>query len=229
MKYRDKNVTIGEVGVELPDATEVFKEFGIDFCCGGHRNLVNVIIEQKIDKEALFTKLDKLYEERKASYEKNNNRFDQMSPEVLTTYIQDTHHEYLRRVLPETADLFNRILRAHGKNHQELFDMYRIFGQLKTDLEQHLLKEETMLFPDFDELEDNKQEIIELTQMIINEHEAAGELLGKLRKISGDYHLPEDACQTFAKTYRLLEDIEDDLHQHIHLENNILLKNYVKR
>ena len=229
MKYKDKNVTIGEVVVELPKATEVFKEFGIDFCCGGHRNLASVIKEQKIDEAALFARLEKLYENRKASYENKENQFDQMSPQVLVTYIEDTHHEYLRRVLPEAADLLTTILRVHGKNHQELFDMYRVYGQLKSDLEQHLLKEETMLFPDFNEIDNNEQEIIDLTEMIIREHEAAGELLEKLRTISGNYHLPEDACKTFAKTYQLLQDIEEDLHQHIHLENNILLKNYRKR
>lgn len=229
MKYRDKNVTIGEAVVELPKAAEVFKEFGIDFCCGGHRKLAEVIEEQGIDRAVLFAELDKRYEERKTGYETKGNQFNQMSPVVLTAYIEDIHHEYLRRALPEAVDLLNTILRVHGKNHEELFEIYHVFGQLKADLEQHLLKEETMLFPDFDESEEKKQEIIELAGMIIREHEAAGELLGRLRQISGDYHLPKDACQTFAKTYQLLEAIEDDLHQHIHLENNILLKDYVVR
>jgi iron-sulfur cluster repair di-iron protein len=229
MKYQDKNSTIGEVVVEIPEATGVFKEFGIDFCCGGHRNLAKVIEEQKIDEAKIYERLEQLYEARKSSYEKEGGHFDQMSPEVLTTYIEDTHHEYLRKVLPEITELLNTLLRVHGKNHPELFELYRVYGQLKTDLEQHLLKEETMLFPDFGEAETNREEIVELTKMIIAEHEAAGELLEKMREITGNYQVPQDACQTFARTYRLLEEMEEDLHQHIHLENNILLKEYASR
>jgi len=228
MRYQDKNVSIGEVVVELPKATEVFKEFGIDFCCGGHRNFANIIEEQKIDRTALFAKLDKLYEERKAGYEEKGNRFEQMSSEALTTYIEDTHHVYMRKVLPEISELLGTLLRVHGKKHTELFDLYRVYGVLKTDLEQHLLKEETMLFPDFEEADENRQEIITLTQTIIEEHEAAGELLEKMREITNNYQAPGDACNTYVKTYRLLEEMEDDLHQHIHLENNILLKEYAK-
>ncbi len=227
-RYQDKNATIGEVVVELPQATEVFKEFGIDFCCGGHRNFIQVVEEQKIDQKILFDRLDEVYDQRKASYEQADKKFDQMSPEVLTTYIEDTHHEYMRRVLPEISELLNTLLRVHGKNHAELFEVYRVYGQLKTDLEQHLLKEETMLFPDFDQTDKNREEITELARIITEEHEGAGELLVKLRELTHDYQVPTDACKTYARTYQLLEEMEDDLHQHIHLENNILLKDYAK-
>lgn len=228
MRFQDKKATIGEVVVELPKATEVFKEFGIDFCCGGHRNLEEVIVEQKIEKNALFEKLEKLFQERKSGYKNQGSGFEQMNNEALTTYIEDTHHVYMRGVLPELSQLLNTLIRVHGKNHSELFELYRTFGLLKTDLEQHLLKEETMLFPDLKEAEENKQQIIDLTQTIISEHEAAGELLEKMRVITKNYQVPKDACNTYIKAYRLLEEMEDDLHQHIHLENNILLKEYAK-
>lgn len=185
MRYQDKDVTIGEVVVEIPKSTE--------------------------------------------GYANQKDGFESMSPLVLSTYIEDTHHGYLRKALPKTAELLNVILRVHGKNHPELFEVYSLFGQLKTDLEQHLLKEETMLFPDFEDSIANKNEILHLTKTIINEHEAAGEILAKLRKVTKEYSLPEDGCETFAKTYEMLEEIEEDLHQHIHLENNILLKEYAVR
>lgn len=226
MRYQDKDVTIGEVVVKIPKSTEIFKKYGIDYCCGGHRNLRNVIEEQKINEDKLIKELDEAYEERKKGYAGQKDGFESMSPLVLSTYIEDTHHGYLRKALPKTAELLNTILRVHGKNHPELFEVYSLFGQLKTDLEQHLLKEETMLFPDFEDSIANKNEILHLTKTIINEHEAAGEILAKLRKVTKEYSLPEDACETFAKTYEMLEEIEEDLHQHIHLENNILLKEY---
>ncbi len=229
MNYNDKNVTIGEVVVAIPEATQIFREVGIDFCCGGHRLLVDVIKEQGVNETDLFIKLGQAKEERESRYRNQDNNFSNMSPAVLSAYIEDTHHSYLRHALPEASELLNTVLRVHGKNHRELFDIYRLFGQLKTDLEQHLLKEETILFPDFDEADENHEEIIKLTEEIITEHEAAGEILRELRRITKNYKVLADACNTFQKTYTILEEIEQDLHQHIHLENNILLQQYANR
>lgn len=222
-----QDATIGEVVVLIPEATQIFSEFGIDFCCGGHRLLSQVMKDQGIDERVVYDRLQDAVEKRKSSYDDKN--YTSMSPAVLSAYIEDTHHGYLRKVLPEAAELLNTVLRVHGKNHRELFDLYRLFGQLKTDLEQHLLKEETILFPILDNAKDNRSEVISVTDEIINEHEAAGEILRELREVSNNYTLPEGACKTYEKTYSLLEEIEKDLHQHIHLENNILLKEYANR
>ncbi|WP_097014218.1 iron-sulfur cluster repair di-iron protein [Anaerocolumna aminovalerica] len=227
IKYR--NNTIGAVVAELPKATEIFKEYGIDYCCGGHRLLADVLKEQNIYEDEVYDKLQQAEEERRNLYSGEGNNFKEMSPEVLSAYIEDTHHSYLRKALPEIAELLSIVLRAHGKNHKELFDVYRLFGQLKADLEQHLLKEETLVFPIVGEADENLKEIKDLTHEIITEHEAAGEVLRELRSITKDYQLPEDACKTFEKAYEKLEELEQDLHQHIHLENNILLIQYSDR
>jgi regulator of cell morphogenesis and NO signaling len=224
MNYMDKNVTIGGVVAELPEASRIFGEYGIDFCCGGHRNLDTVIKEQGINEEAIYQELEAAQKERSDSYKEGN--FKTMEPAALTTYIEDTHHSYLREVLPQISELLGTILRVHGANHTELFEIYRLFGTLKADLEQHLLKEETMLFPSFADKDAHREQIGKLSEEIINEHEAAGEILGKLRSITHNYSIPEDVCNTFRKTYEMLEAMEIDLHQHIHLENNILLKDY---
>ncbi|WP_313127835.1 iron-sulfur cluster repair di-iron protein [Anaerocolumna sp.] len=229
MNIIDRNNTIGTVVAELPKATEIFKEYGIDYCCGGHRLLADVIKEQNIAGAEIYEKLQQADEERKNLYFGQENNFKEMSPEVLSAYIEDTHHSYLRKALPDTAELLSIVLRAHGRNHKELFEIYRLFGQLKADLEQHLLKEETLVFPIVGEAEENLKEIKDLTHEIITEHEAAGEILRELRSITKDYQLPADACETFAKTYKNLEEMEQDLHQHIHLENNILLAQYSDR
>jgi len=228
MNYTDKNATIGGVVIAIPQAAQIFREFGIDYCCGGHKLLANIIKEQGIDEKSLFQKLDNAQEERKSGYQNKENNFNEMSSAVLSAYIEDTHHAYLRHALPETAELLNTILRVHGKNHRELFEVYKLFGQLKTDLEQHLLKEETILFPDLNQADVNLKEITEMTAEIIKEHEAAGEVLRELRRITGNYSVPSDACNTFKKSYSMLEEIEQDLHQHIHLENNILLQQYTQ-
>lgn len=224
MNYKDKDITIGAVVSELPKASQILAEYGIDFCCGGHRKLYIVIKDQGLDEEKIVKELEAAQTERKDSYK--DNSFSTMSPAVLTDYIEDTHHSYMREVLPEIAELLGTILRVHGRSHTEIFEVYKLFGALKTDLEQHLLKEETMLFPAFTEEEQNQGDIQKLSEDIIREHEAAGEILAKLRMVTNDYQIPDDVCGTFERTYHLLEEMESDLHQHIHLENNILLKDY---
>lgn len=227
MNYRDKNASIGGVVASIPQAAQLFREVGIDFCCGGHRLLTEVMKEQAIDEETLYASLEHAVNERKSGYQ--NNDFNAMNPDVLSSYIEDTHHNYLRQSLPEASELLNTVLRVHGKNHPELFSIYRLFGQLKAELEQHLIKEETILFPILSEADVNREEIITVTEEIITEHEAAGEVLRELRRMTGDYQAPADACGTFRRIYELMEEIEKDLHQHIHLENNILLNEYANR
>lgn len=216
--------TVGDLSSAFPQSISVLKEFGIDFCCGGNRELSQVLAEQKISEELFLKKLSDLREERDEKAAEQD--FQKMSPPVLSAYIEDTHHDYLRRTLPETEELLTKVLRVHGKNHPELFSVYRLFGRLKADLGQHLIKEETMLFPLLSEKEENRTEVSGIASEILDEHEAAGEILRELRRVTGDYSLPEDACRSFQRAYSMLEEIEDDLHQHIHLENNILLREF---
>jgi len=226
MNYRDINLTVGEVVAYNPAAKKIFKKYGIDFCCGGNRKLMAVAGEQGLDYEAICRELDMA---KKDMERVNELDITELSPLALSEYINDRHHSYMRKALPETAELLLTIVRVHGANHPELFELYKLFGNLRTDLEQHLLKEETMLFPAFEAEKERQDDIRSLSAVIISEHEAAGEILSKLREISRDYTLPDDACPTFARAYKALEEIEQDLHQHIHLENNILLKEYDQR
>ncbi|MDF2803328.1 MAG: hypothetical protein K0S61_3231 [Anaerocolumna sp.] len=228
MNYLNNTLSIGEVVASNPLAADIFKEYGIDFCCGGHKPLLEIVGRQGVNKEELIARLEEADIKRKEQYSKGEH-FDEMSPIVLSAYIEDTHHSYLRKVLPEALELLSTIMRVHGKNHRELFKMYQLFGSLKTDLEQHLLKEENLLFPILYNSSDNIAEVKSLTNEIITEHELAGEILRELRRESKEYSLPLDACATYHKVYDLLIEIEGDLHQHIHLENNILLKEYSNR
>ncbi len=227
MNLKDKNLTIGEVVALLPASGKIFSKYGIDFCCGGNRKLYAVIKDMGIEPDDIYKELDAADIERGNSYKAVD--FTDMAPLVLSGYINDTHHSYLRKALPELTDILATIVRVHGINHPELYEVYKLFGRLRTELEQHLLKEETMLFPAFEAENEKQEDIKKLTTEIISEHEAAGEILISLRSITKDYRLPDDACATFSRAYMLLEELEQDLHQHIHLENNILLKNYDER
>lgn len=213
---------IGEVVTLLPQAMQYFKELGIDYCCGGFRQLDQVLEELNQDKDRVYAKLKEIQHLTQAT-----KTFDAMNANELCDYIVNKHHAYVWEVLPLINDYLKAIMRAHGVNHPEVFRIGSEFGRLSADLQQHLIKEEELLFPLLKQNDDISA--TSLAHIIIDEHEEAGAILAKLRTISNDYTLPSDACATYAKLYDALQELEDDLHTHIHLENNILLKKLDER
>ncbi|MCX7749505.1 MAG: iron-sulfur cluster repair di-iron protein [Clostridia bacterium] len=220
--------SVGEIVSIMPKASEIFKRYRIDFCCGGNRLLMDVIKEQKLDEDEILKKLDEAFEENKKVRD-NAKDFRVMSPSTLIEYIENTHHVYVKNALPELNELVTKIMRVHGINHDVLFRVHKLFSTLKAEIEQHLIKEEDVLFPmirDYDK--DPSKESISLIDKALNEleneHEAAGDILKELRKITVDYKVPDDGCGTYHLAFKKLEEFEGDLFQHIHLENNILFK-----
>jgi len=214
--------SIGSIVAELPEAAQVFKRFDIDFCCGGARLLGAAVGEAGLDADTVGRAL--IEARRKAASITDATDFRTFSADDLVDHIEARHHAYLQEALPEISERLTVVLRAHGRNHPELFPLHGVYGALRTDLEQHLVKEETMLFPGLTEGKgDPDAETRALAKTIRDEHTAAGEALRTMRRLMHDYVAPEDACPTFRRLLKDLETLESDLFQHIHLENNILL------
>lgn len=230
MNKFNENYTLGDIVAVLPKASEIFKKYRIDFCCGGHRPLSEALKELNLDELEVLNKLNETYEEMKDFNEQVD--FVKIPPTELIDYIINKHHTYLKRALPELSELTTTILRVHGPSHSELFKVHKLFHNLKMELDQHLIKEEEILFPlikDYDvnpssELLGRIDEVMKETE---DEHETAGDVLKELRKITDNYQLPEGACGTYYRTFDLLQEFEGDLFEHIHLENNILFKRLV--
>jgi len=221
--------SIGEIVSILPKASEVFRKYNIDFCCGGNRPLSAAIKEQDLNEAEIMQKLEEAYHQTRELSTKNN--FREMKSSELIDYIVNTHHAYLRRALPETGELISKVLRAHGANHQELFNVHKLFNALRTELEQHLIKEEELLFPlisknDLTPSKELQSQIFKVLKESEDEHEGAGDILKELRKITEGYSVPDDGCKSYILAYSMLQEIEGDLFEHIHLENNILFKRY---
>ncbi len=217
---------IGEIVAELPKAVEVFGRYKVDFCCGGNRALGEAIAEQGLDTEQILTALDEAHAHAQALKEQKIDW--RTAPFVeLVDYIVNSHHAYMHTTLPELSQITTTILRVHGAGHKELSKVHRLFHSLKLELEQHLITEEEVLFPLVKEYEETKSEdvlkkAIETIDQLESEHEGAGDILKELREITQDYAIPADACGTYERTYAMLQEMENDLFQHIHLENNIL-------
>jgi regulator of cell morphogenesis and NO signaling len=216
---------IGDIVNAFPKAAEIFKEYKIDFCCGGNRPLIAAIEEQNVNETELLNKLNSAYENYEVS-SKDKNWFDADTDDIIEQ-ILNKHHAYLWSELPVISKLSTTILRVHGQHHPELSKVHRLFNTLKMELEDHLTKEETIQYPAIKEYQksgslDDLKKAVDIINDLEAEHTGAGNILKELSEITKDYSIPEDVCETFEKTYSKLKELEADIFQHIHLENNIL-------
>lgn len=227
MSHFQVSQSLGEIVAAMPMAAEIFKKNKIDFCCGGHQALSEALHELDLDEKTVLKKLDAAYEQTL----KLTNQVDyrNMATADLVDYIVNKHHVYVKKAMPEISELATTILRVHGPNHVDLFQVHKLYHSLKTDLDQHLIKEEGILFPMIkayidtpsgERLDKIRAQVAETE----DEHVEAGNILKELRHVTDDYIVPADGCTTYGKTYKKLQEFEADLFQHIHLENNILFK-----
>lgn len=218
---------IGNIATEFPKSKELFKEYRIDFCCGGERPLLEAIKEQNINEDELINKLNNLYEDYSAENDLSDKSWQEAPLSQLTDHIVNTHHAYLWSELPRISKLATTILRVHGKHHPELSKVHKLFHTIKMELELHLAKEEAVQYPAIKKFEeknnaDDLKEAVRIIRELQDEHTEAGNILKELRDITNDFTAPEDGCETYELTYKRLHELESDVFQHIHLESNIL-------
>ena len=218
-----KELTIGEIVANDFRAASVFKEVGIDFCCGGNTTIQQACNEKKVDQTYIETELKKLQD---LPINPSQN-FNEWELDFLCDYIVNSHHKYVFKTLPQLVSYTQKIASVHGGKHPELIMVANLFEKLNVELLQHLRKEEEVLFPAIkNAIANNSAEakaaiIAEIAHMS-EEHEFAGWSMDKINEITQGYTLPADACNTYEVTFKLLRQFEDDLHVHVHLENNIL-------
>lgn len=227
MKKFNSQQKLGEIVAEFPKAAELFKSYRIDFCCGGNRLLAEAVREQGLDEAEVLGKLNELYEKFSNEMQKQGEDMREASIEALVDRIINKHHAYLWSELPQISKLATLILRVHGQHHPELAKVHKLFHNLKAELELHLSKEEAVQYPAIKKyLESDSPEDLKTAVQIIREleeeHTGAGSILKELRFVTDDYRIPSDVCETFELTYMKLQEMENDIFQHIHLENNIL-------
>ena len=217
---------IGEVITKFPKAGDLFKSYRIDFCCGGNRPLIDAINERNLSSEEVVGKLNELFYDMK---ERNEREIDWNSATYaeLIDHIVNKHHRYLNEELPQLTPYVTKVLRVHGAEHTHLARVHTLFNQLKSELEQHTIKEDTEAFPLILEYEknpstENMTRMKNLIEELESEHDGAGDIIKELRDITNDFTPPFGACGTYRLVYQRLEHLESDLFQHIHLENNIL-------
>jgi regulator of cell morphogenesis and NO signaling len=223
--------TVRELALENPAATRVFEKLGIDYCCGGNQSLEAACRAANLPIEQVLNSLELAEQSVRAT---QSDRDWQTAPLAdLVAHIKTTHHKYTREEIARLGPLFDKVCAVHGKNHPELLDVCTSFQGLAGELVMHMMKEEMVLFPYIVRMEEaviQREPVLpppfgsvgNSIHMMESEHESAGKALRAMREASQGYAPPPDVCVSYQTLYQALAGFEADLHQHIHLENNIL-------
>lgn len=223
--------TIGELAVEYPAATRVLEKLGIDYCCGGGNTLEQACHKAGLPLEQVRDSLKTVLEKAESKAPQRDWNTEPLAD--LIAHIRCKHHEFTRAEIARIEPLFDKVCSVHGGNHPELAAMRAAFRNLAQELSTHLMKEELMLFPYIVRMEEavlEKSPVLPAhfgtvrnpVAMMMHEHDGAGEALREMRSAGKGYAAPPDACISYRTLYQALAEFEADLHQHIHLENNIL-------
>ncbi len=221
--------TIGEFVAEDYRTADVFEKYGIDFCCGGNVSLSETCSLKGIDSGAILLEIDAA----KSEPVERGRDYAAWALSFLADYIINTHHGYLNENMEQIAGYAHKIAEVHGANHPEVIEIAAIFDRIASDMVAHLREEEEVLFPAIRRIDAARkagatpepkdlESIRACLAKLGPEHEEIGDAVHRIRHLSKEYAIPDDACNTFRLTYRKLREFEDDLHKHVHLENNIL-------
>lgn len=221
--------TVREIAVELPSATRLFEKLGIDYCCGGARPLAEACQKAGLVVDAVVASLEQIG----SAPDGQARDWQAESLTDLIAHINDTHHVFTREEMDRIEPLLAKVCKVYGEKRPELPRIQALFQDLQRELLAHMMKEEQVLFPYVRQLEMAAATasakpyaffgtVQNPVRMMMLEHDAAGEVLAQLRELSDNYTPPAEACISYQTLYRALADLEQDLHQHIHLENNIL-------
>ncbi len=221
--------TIGEMVSEDYRKAEVFKSFGLDFCCGGKKTIDVACSEKDIDVNALTQALLALDTDKAGA----DRDFNEMKLDELVNYIIATHHKYVAAAIPLISEFSAKVAKVHGHANPEVVEIDKHFRSIAGELTMHMHKEEMVLFPYINKIVATQRLDEKLTasafgtvrnpiRMMEAEHEFAGNEMTAIDELSNHYTPPDHACNTYRVLYAKLNEFEADLHQHIHLENNIL-------
>jgi len=230
VKENITDLTLSEIVTNNYKSAAIFEKYGIDFCCHGKISISEACEKRGVNAEEVLSQLEKLNENISG---KKEEQYNQWGLDFLTDYIINVHHKYVRDMIPVISAHAEKVASKHGENHPEIIRIANNFSIVYKDLKQHMMKEEQLLFPYIKYLVEVKNKsgkpeqpffgtIKNPIQMMEAEHESAGNLLFEIGRISSGYTPPADACNTFKVFYQELKEFEEDLHKHVHLENNIL-------
>ena len=235
MNISEKSI-VGELVANNYQTAQVFQSYGIDFCCKGNQTIEDACKNKNIAALELIEKLN----ETTSSLNSTGTNYQSWPIDLLVDYIEKKHHRYVEEKVPVLKQYLQKICDVHGKKHPELFEIKELFDASSGELAKHMKKEELVLFPFIRKMIDAEKENVQLQEphfitvknpihMMMQEHTHEGGRFEKIAHLSNNYTPPQDACNTYKVTFQLLKEFQDDLHLHIHLENNILFPKTIEK
>lgn len=229
-----KDSIIGELVAEDYRTAAVFKRNGIDFCCNGNRSIGDACSQKQLEAAGLIRQLEAVATQKSDG----SPDFNSWPLDLLADYVEKKHHRYVEAKIEEIRPFLSKVVRVHGDRHPELFEVEQLFEASAGELTVHMKKEELMLFPYIRKMVSAPKSGIPVQAvfgsvqnpigMMIHEHDTEGARFRRIAELTRDYTPPADGCNTYRVTLSLLKEFEDDLHLHIHLENNILFPKSVE-
>jgi regulator of cell morphogenesis and NO signaling len=222
------NKTVAAIVLDNFKTAHVFEKYGIDFCCKGKISLQSACEEKAIDPTTVIEDLALVW-----TNTSDEAGFTTMSISALINHIVTVHHDYVRKNLEPILNYLLKIHAKHGERYPYIKKVLIYFSEISVDLEKHMRQEEKILFPLINDIANNKKysnasSLESLIGIMEEEHNTAGTLMEKIRTVTDNYNMPDNACTTFRLTMNLLRDFESDLHRHVHLENHILFPKAIK-
>lgn len=226
---------IGQIAASDLRKAEVFRKYGIDFCCGGKQTLKEACVEKGLEVTTIEQELGQASTSRGG----RPMEFNEWRLDFLADYIVNTHHAYVRKSIPDLLAFSSKVAGVHGAHHPELLRIQDLAELVAQELTTHMDKEERILFPFIKSLAEAERSangaspapfgsVGNPIRMMEHEHDEAGKIMAEIRSLSSEYAIPADACTSYTMLYRMLEEFEHDLHIHVHLENNILFPKAIK-
>lgn len=217
---------VGELVAKDYRTASVFKKYRIDFCCSGNRNIAEACKKKQVASEELIEALQLITQQNSTIHDD----YSSWPLDLLADYIEKKHHRYVTAKIQEIMPYLHKITGVHGDNHSELKEVEYLFAESAEELTAHMQKEEKILFPFIRKMVQNGKDVLPLPfgsvqnpiRSMMQEHDTEGERFRTIAALTQDYAPPADACNTYRVTFSLLKEFEEDLHLHIHLENNIL-------
>ncbi|MFD2532986.1 iron-sulfur cluster repair di-iron protein [Gracilimonas halophila] len=217
---------VGEIVAEDYRTAQVLRSYGLDFCCGGGRTLEKACTSKKIELEQVVAEIEALN-----MADNTEDNYNEWSLDFLTDYIVNNHHSYVRKMLPEISFYAEKVARVHGERNPELYDILQNVQLLRSEMLGHLQKEEQDLFPQIKELVSQKKTgsvKSAILEALEEEHDKAGDLMANIEELTNGFNPPQNACASYRVLFQNLEGFQQDLHKHVHLENNILFPKALK-
>lgn len=225
-----ENTLVKDIVNELPKSSDVFKKNRIDFCCGGNIPLSQAVSQNGLNMDSIMEEL-KVIHEKNEKTETNLEVWTNSDSNTIIEHVINQYHRVTEEELTLLSPYVTKVSRVHGDRHPELLKVYELFYEFKKEMNEHMAKEEAVVFPIIKQLADNtienREEAIAMIMELEKEHDHAGSILREIRSVTEDFSLPLDACGTYRLVYKRLEDLEGLTFMHVHLENNILFPRYL--